>query len=192
MLMTYDMIRNSLSNYKQPDNKIKRMADSKEIIKLTKNIYETNKNNPGFLYANVLYGPSYISFEYALSYHGLIPETTYVYTSATFKKKKKKTYQNFFGTYTYRDIPENAYPFDILLIEDNIYPYSIASSEKALCDKLYTLKSIRTIKDLKIVLFGDLRIDQDVFYKLDLNKLSTLCDLYNSTTLTTLKKMIGD
>ncbi len=192
MLMTYDMIRNSLSNYKQPDNKIKRMTDSKEIIKLTKNIYETDKNNPGFLYANVLYGPSYISFEYALSYHGLIPETVYVYTSATFKKKKKKTYQNLFGTYTYRDIPEKAYPFDILLIEDNIYPYSIASSEKALCDKLYTLKSIRTIKDLKIVLFEDLRIDKNAFYKLDLNKLSALCDLYNSTTLTTLKKMIGD
>ena len=192
MLMTYDMIRNSLSNYKQPDNKIKRMTDSKEIIKLTKNIYETDKNNPGFLYANVLYGPSYISFEYALSYHGLIPETVYVYTSATFKKKKKKTYQNLFGTYTYRDIPEKAYPFDILLIEDNIYPYSIASSEKALCDKLYTLKSIRTIKDLKIVLFEDLRIGKNAFYKLDLNKLSALCDLYNSTTLTTLKKMIGD
>lgn len=192
MLMTYDMIRNSLSNYKQPDNKIKRMTDSKEIIKLTKNIYETDKNNPGFLYANVLYGPSYISFEYALSYYGLIPETVYVYTSATFKKKKKKTYQNLFGTYTYRDIPEKAYPFDILLIEDNIYPYSIASSEKALCDKLYTLKSIRTIKDLKIVLFEDLRIDKNAFYKLDLNKLSALCDLYNSTTLTTLKKMIGD
>lgn len=192
MLMTYDMIRSSLSNYKQPDNKIKRMTDSKEIIKLTKNIYETDKNNPGFLYANVLYGPSYISFEYALSYHGLIPETVYVYTSATFKKKKKKTYQNLFGTYTYRDIPEKAYPFDILLIEDNIYPYSIASSEKALCDKLYTLKSIRTIKDLKIVLFEDLRIDKNAFYKLDLNKLSALCDLYNSTTLTTLKKMIGD
>ena len=186
------MIRNSLSNYKQPDNKIKRMTDSKEIIKLTKNIYETDKNNPGFLYANVLYGPSYISFEYALSYYGLIPETVYVYTSATFKKKKKKTYQNLFGTYTYRDIPEKAYPFDILLIEDNIYPYSIASSEKALCDKLYTLKSIRTIKDLKIVLFEDLRIDKNAFYKLDLNKLSALCDLYNSTTLTTLKKMIGD
>ena len=192
MLMTYDMIRNSLSNYKQPDNKIKRMTDSKEIIKLTKNIYETDKNNPGFLYANVLYGPSYISFEYALSYYGLIPETVYVYTSATFKKKKKKTYQNLFGTYTYRDIPEKAYPFDILLIEDNIYPYSIASSEKALCDKLYTLKSIRTIKDLKIVLFEDLRIDKNAFYKLDLNKLSALCELYNSTTLTTLKKMIGD
>lgn len=190
--MTYGMLRNSLSKYKQPDNKIKRMSDAGEIIRLTKNIYETEKNIPGYLYANILYGPSYISFEYALSYHGLIPEAVYVYTSATFNKRKKKSYHNTFGTYTYRDVPSKAYCYDILVIENDIYPYSIASAEKALCDKLYTLKPIRSIKDLKIILFDDLRIDQNAFNQLDFNKMNTLCDLYNSTTLKTFKKMIGE
>ena len=39
--------------------------------------------------ANKLYGPSYVSFESALSYHGLIPEAVYTTTSACFQRKSK-------------------------------------------------------------------------------------------------------
>ena len=39
MLMTYEMLRNSLTEYKAPDIKIKRMSDQNKIIKLNKNLY---------------------------------------------------------------------------------------------------------------------------------------------------------
>lgn len=97
MIANYTMIKESLPNYKAKDIKIKRMSDNQEIIKLTKNLYETDKNISGYLVANAIYGPSYLSFDYALSYYGLIPEAVYVYTSATFNKRKRKNIRMHWG-----------------------------------------------------------------------------------------------
>ena len=47
VIVTYQMLKESLSDYKNPDNKIKRMSDGGEIVRLTKNLYETNVNTPG-------------------------------------------------------------------------------------------------------------------------------------------------
>ena len=73
---------------------MKRMSDNGEIIKLTKNLYETNVNTEGYLVANTIYLPSYLSFDYALSQR-LISGTVYTYTSATYNKKEKATLQRF-------------------------------------------------------------------------------------------------
>ena len=72
MIVTYEMLKESLTVYKAKDIKIKRMSVNKEIIKLTKNLYETNKNTPGYVVANAIYSPSYLSFDYALAYYGYI------------------------------------------------------------------------------------------------------------------------
>lgn len=130
MIVTYNILKESLTNYKAKDIKIKRMSDSGEIIKLTKNLYETDKNVPGCLVANAIYSPSYLSFDYALAYHGLIPEAVYVYTSATFRKGKKKEYKNALGIFNYRDVPSHIYPYGIELHTENNYTYAIATPEK--------------------------------------------------------------
>lgn len=192
MIATYTMIKESLPNYKAKDIKIKRMSDNQEIIKLTKNLYETNKNISGYLVANAIYGPSYLSFDYALSYYGLIPEAVYVYTSATFNKRKKKKYKNALGTYTYRDVPAYIYPYGIKIFYESNYSYAIATAEKALCDKLYTLRPVKNKKEMFDLLFNDLRIDIDVLKELDFEALYTLCDHYKSTNMKYLKKVLGE
>lgn len=192
MIVTYEMLKESLTDYRAKDNKIKRMADNKEIIKLTRNMYETNKNTPGYVVANAIYSPSYLSFDYALAYYGLIPEAVYTYTSATFGKGKKKLYKNDFGTYTYRDVPTHIYPYGLQIFQEQDYSYFMAIPEKALCDKLYTLKVVRNKKDMYDLLFNDLRIDMDVLKQLDFNVLYTLCDNYGSTNMKYLKKVLGD
>ena len=192
MIVTYEILKESLTDYKARDIKIKRMSDNKEIIKLTKNLYETNKNAPGYVVANAIYSPSYLSFDYALAYYGLIPEAVYTYTSATFGKGKKKLYNNDFGTYTYRDVPTHIYPYGLQIYQEQDYSYVMATPEKALCDKLYTLKVVRNKKDMYDLLFNDLRIDMDVLKRLDFNVLYTLCDNYGSTNMKYLKKVLGD
>ena len=192
MIVTYEMLKESLTDYRAKDNKIKRMADNKEIIKLTRNLYETNKNAPGYVVANAIYSPSYLSFDYALAYYGFIPEAVYTYTSATFGKGKKKLYKNDFGTYTYRDVPTHIYPYGLQIFQEQDYSYVMATPEKALCDKLYTLKVVRNKKDMYDLLFNDLRIDMDVLKQLDFNVLYTLCDNYGSTNMKYLKKVLGD
>ena len=192
MIVTYEMLKESLTDYRAKDNKIKRMADNKEIIKLTRNLYETNKNTLGYVVANAIYSPSYLSFDYALAYYGLIPKAVYTYTSATFGKGKKKLYKNDFGTYTYRDVPTHIYPYGLQIFQEQDYSYVMAIPEKALCDKLYTLKVVRNKKDMYDLLFNDLRIDMDVLKQLDFNVLYTLCDNYGSTNMKYLKKVLGD
>lgn len=192
MIVTYEMLKESLPQYKAPENKISRMCRQGEIVKLTKNLYETNIHIPGYLVANAIYSPSYLSFDYALAYYGLIPEAVYVYTSATFKKNKKKQYTNNVGTFTYRDVPSSVFPYGIEIKKEGEYTYLIASAEKALCDKLYTIHPLKNKKELISLLFNDLRIDTDLFNQLNFKDLSILCDLYKCTNLKLLKKVIGE
>lgn len=176
------------NDYSNKDTKLLRDIKDKKLFKITNGLYETNPNTPGYLLASSIYGPSYISFEYALSYYGLIPERVTTITCATFEKKKKKEYITDFGTFTYRDIPLSAYPEDIILKEENNYSYQIAIPEKALCDKLYTLTPLFNYTNLENMLFNDLRIDEEEFNKLDILKVNKLSKLYHSTNVELLAK----
>ena len=90
MLKTNDIIKNELSNYSNKDTKLIREVNKGNLIKIVNGLYETNPNTPGYLLASSIYGPSYISFEYALSYYGLIPKRVNVVTCATLNKKRKR------------------------------------------------------------------------------------------------------
>ena len=98
-------------------------------------------------------------------------------------RKKKKKYNNQFGTYLYRDVPTKVYPIGIKIIEEGSYSYQIATPEKALCDKLYTLQPLKNMKELENILFNDLRIAQDEFDKLNLHEIEEISNFYNSTNV---------
>lgn len=183
MIITNAIAKENLNNYSNKNNKISRDIKNGKLFKIITGLYETDKNTPGYLLAGSIYGPSYISFEYALSFYGLIPERVNTITCATFAKKKKKKYHTNFGLFTYRDVPPLAYPEEILLKIEGDYSYQIATPEKALCDKLYTLSPINNYTSLEQILFKDLRIDEDGFNKLDSNKIEQLSNLYHSTNI---------
>ena len=93
MIKTTAMLLEELREYGSPKSKLARMAERGECFPITRGLYETDRNAPAYLLAGSIYGPSYISFEYALSRYGLIPEAVYAVTCATFEKKKKKKYE---------------------------------------------------------------------------------------------------
>lgn len=188
MLITNDMAKADLIKYSNKNNKINRDIKSGKLFKIIRGLYETNPNTPAYLLSGSIYGPSYISFEYALSFYGIIPEKVNVITCATFNKKKKKIFNNSFGTFSYRDVPPLAYPEGILLKEENNYSYQLAEPEKALCDKIYTLKPIRNYFNLENMLFNDLRIDEEEFSKLNIEKMEKLSNLYQSRNIKLLVK----
>ena len=190
MIITNDIIKNNLTEYSNKDTKISRDVRDGKLIKIVNGLYETDSTTPGYLLAGSIYGPSYISFEYALSFYGLIPERVNVITCATFDKKKKKQFTNSFGTFIYRDIPTHAYPEEIILKEENNYFFQIATQEKALCDKLYTLKPLFNFSNLEKMLFDDLRIDKEEFNKLSIDKIEALSNLYHSTNVKLLAKYL--
>ena len=189
MIITIDVVKaNNLADYKNKNNKISRDIQSGKLYKVIPGLYETDPNTAGYLLASSIYGPSYISFEYALSYYGFIPERVSTITCATFNKKKKKQYRTDFGTFTYRDIPNDAYPEELLLKTEGSYSYQIATPEKAICDKLYTLAPLGNYSNLEDMLFNDLRIEEESLNKLNIDKIEKLNNLYHSTNVNLLTK----
>ncbi len=183
MIKTTAIILNELSEYKNPYSKIARMVEEGFYIPIIRGLYETDKNISGRYLAASIYAPSYLSFEYALAFYSLIPEAVYVFTSATFEKKRIKKYNTPFGLFTFRDIPSEVYPYGINVFEEGNYVYQIASPEKAVCDQLYKMPKINTQKEMERLLFEDLRIDEIEFDKLNYLNIIELSGKYKCSNL---------
>lgn len=183
MIKTTDMLLEELREYASPRSKLSRMAKNGEIFPIVKGLYETEKGTPGIYLAGSIYGPSYVSFEYALGHYGLIPEAVYTLTCATFEKKKAKKYETPFGTFTYRDVPSEAFPLALKMVNEDGYYYRIATPEKALCDMLYTLRPTVNAAELHIMLNDDLRIEDSELKKLDADLVAELSEHYHTTNV---------
>lgn len=190
MIFTSSMLVEQLREYSDPFGKIMRMKNSGSLFQLARGLYETDPEVPGYCLAGAIYGPSYLSFEYALATYGLIPEAVYTFTSATFEKKKAKEYENHYGRFSYRDVPSDAYPFGIVIKEENGYVYRIATPEKALCDKLYIMPPVTSQKELTSLLYDSLRIDQTEFEKLNTNDILEIGPKYCCNNLKYLMKYL--
>ena len=191
MICTHTMIMDKLSNYANPKMKLRRLIKAGQYIPIVRRLYETERNKAGYLLAGSIYGPSYLSFDFALSYYNLIPEAAYTYTSATFDKQKTKIYNTPFGIYTYRDVPSSAFPYEILVRCEDDYAFRIASPEKALCDKLYSISPVKTIRGIEKLLEDDLRIDIADISRLNFKVIEDLAPLYHSTNVMLFANYIG-
>ena len=194
-LPNYAFLLDYYRNYANPKAKISREVKNGNLIRLKRDLY-LNRNSfdrgiPLELVANRLYGPSYVSFERALRYYGLIPEEVPGITSAGFNKRRSKCFITSIGTFFYQDIPQSVYSQGVVLISAGSWRYLSATAEKALCDKLYKIPGIRSKKELIALLFDDLRIDEEEFNNLDKAELCRLAVLYKSTTLDCLRMYLG-
>ena len=193
MIYDYSTLKNKYSEYSNLNQKLSIETKKGKLIRIRRGLYSDNLKEDAPIVANVCYGPSYISFEYALYHYGLIPEFVSMYTSACYNKKNNKSYITQNVTFEYRSIPNDAFPYGIMYEKNEMgLRYKIASKEKALCDILYSKYPVRSIKDLKILLFEDLRIDENEFYKLDFNSIIELAPLYHSNSLNTLAKYVSE
>jgi predicted transcriptional regulator of viral defense system len=98
--------------------------------------YRRGALNPAWL-SNQLYTPSYISTHWALSFYGLIPEKSVVYTAVT--PRVPRTFKNVFGTYRYFSLKQDFF-FGSRMVEMAARPVCLADPEKALLD-LWHLQS---------------------------------------------------
>jgi len=87
-----------------------------------------------YLIANRLYEPSYVSFDTALSFYGLIPETIYTITSATTKTTREFKVRDI--RFVYHKIKKKIFTgYKAMKYLDSTI--LIAEPEKALADYLY-------------------------------------------------------
>lgn len=119
---------------------INRLIESGVLIKIERNKYVINNySDSEFSLANFIYEPSYISFESALSYYGILSQFPHEVTSATLKQTRSKEFNG--KQYCYYQVKKEL--FWGYTKQDH---YLIADKEKALADQIYLaskgLKSI--------------------------------------------------
>ncbi len=157
----HTLISEQLRSYRSVRDKISSMLGRGEIIKIRRGLYVRSRQYGGTVesveIANLIYGPSYISLEYALSRYGLIPERVESITSVTPKRLKK--FITPLGSFSYEHIPLKAYPIGIDLEKRGGTGILIASREKALCDQIAQAANIRSAGELENYIFENLRID---------------------------------
>ncbi len=181
MIVTTRMLVDSYGKeYGNPKTKIGRLVKSGVYTPIIRGLYESDPATDGMLLADVIYSPSYLSFDYALSFHGLIPERVEAYTSATTGKNRSKCYITPFGRYTYSDVPKAAFFRRLKYHIVGEYTYWMAEPEKALCDKLYKLPPITSLKTMEAVLLDDLRIYEEGLEAMDVSGIIELAPLYGS------------
>lgn len=194
-LITHDMLaallRQSVVNVNE---KIANLVKNGDLIRLKKGFYVFSKayrSQPLDLIAiaNGLYAPSYVSFDYALSMHGLIPERVTEITSAT--SGGNKLFDTEVGRFSYKSVPMQAYALGVDWSFDPIEGGRFfATAEKALCDKIRYTRGLGTLtqKSMLEYLHDDLRIDFEQPLQPDL--IEAIATAYRSRNIKTLATLI--
>lgn len=122
------------------NNQLVKWLKTGEIIRLRRGLYTLSNEDRSVglskrLAANVIYYPSYLSLEYALSYYDMIPEAVFGVTSVT--PKKTQQFSNPLGEFIYKSIKKKFF-FGYISVKDEFgYDILIATPEKALLDFFY-------------------------------------------------------
>lgn len=170
-----------LKKYRSVRDKISLMLERGEIIRLRRGLYIRSSLYGGTVesleVANLVYGPSYISLEYALAYYGMIPERVESITSVT--PKRTKTFVTPICTFSYEHIPLDSYAAGISLENRNGTGILIATREKALCDRVALAANIRTIGEIEAYVLENLRIDEEVLAEMSSDRLVDMAQVYH-------------
>lgn len=157
-----------------PNEKIRALEKDGQLIRLKRGLYVVDKRVSGKpinvrLCANHIYGPSYVSLQWALRWYGLIPERVYTMTSITTKRSRE--FENDLGRFTYRQVKSSYFPIGIRSVEENGVNCLMASPEKALCDTMLydSYLPSQSVVRLQQYLEEDMRFDMDVLGDLDVS-----------------------
>ena len=160
---------------------IKRAIANEEIINIRRGLYCLSpelQRNPISVYslAQRVYGPSYISMESALSYHGLIPEAVYAITCASFNNGKD--FNTPLGLFSYKRIPQDIFHLGVERIkDDNENIFFMASPVKALAEYMYV--HMLNWKNLAEPMMS-LRLDEEIFFNIELTEIKAIMENYHS------------
>jgi len=176
-------LKGALGGIKDQRGKIARMLQAGDLTLLRRGLYAVRRDVNPLEFAGAIYGPSYISFETALSWHGLIPERVEAILSATLKRPSE--FQNDLGTYRYRQVPAKVYALGVTMIKEGTIPFLIASPTKAICDTIARAGPMRSMAEVGRWL-ESLRIDTPLH--LNASELQACVQYYGRTPVRWLGK----
>jgi predicted transcriptional regulator of viral defense system len=161
-----------LSDYASPNDKISEWLASGVLIPLKRGLYVVGSSwrqealcLP--LIANRLHGPSCVSLEYALSWHGLIPERVVEVTSVCTGRGREA--ENSLGRFSYATIPEKLFAVGLTIEAVGNQHFWLANPTKAVCDKVLLTRHLKAVGkvSMRAFLFEDLRMDEALLQGFD-------------------------
>lgn len=188
-IFDYQTLTDALKGLAYPRNKISDLLRRGVILRVKKGLYvfgDRYRRHPYSkeLLANLIYGPSYVSLDYALAFHGLIPERVEALTSVT--PNRSRRFVTPVGLFVYRQIPARAYEVGVVRVEaDHQQAFLIASPEKALADKIVSARGgrIASNKEMGRFLEADLRVDAGALRSLSAERIDDFAARYRSLKL---------
>lgn len=192
----YESLMQTLKHYKKPRDAITRFLRDGSIIRVKKGLYVFGENyRRGVIckesLANLIYGPSYISLEYALSYYGLIPERVEQITSMT--PLRSKTFQTPVGIFDYVHLLPRKMAVGVTVVEaDSHHQFLIATPEKALADRISFYKNLTSTQDVRSLVCGGLRIEEEMLAKLRIPLLKEIEQIYRNPAVTYLSQFVKE
>jgi hypothetical protein len=171
---------------------VRRAIASGEIIHMRRGLYclahKYQKRGMNlYSLAQQVYGPSYISLESALSWHGWIPEAVHGITNASFKKSKE--FETPLGLFSYARIPQLLFYCEVQrLTDESGNAFLMASPLKALADYVYLRKQDwRGIAQV----VGSLRVEVEEFEQVTMRSLEVLISNYGNSRVKRFLEGIG-
>lgn len=182
----YQALLDALRSYAHPRSKISDLLAKGVIIRVKKGLYifgDAYRKTPCSreILANLIYGPSCVSLEYALHYHGLTPERVEALTCVTTKRPKQ--FQTPVGRFIYKNIPESGFHVGLQRVElSDGRGFLLAAPEKALADKFRSDRGlcIRSQKECLDYLINSLRIAESDLARLNTALMTKLAESYCS------------
>ena len=167
-------IASCFDHLSSPSEKIRALEKDGQLIRLKRGLYVVSEEVSGrsvnaCLCANHIYGPSYVSLQWALRWYGLIPERVYTMTSVT--TKRTRMFENSLGRFTYEQVTPDYFAIGINNIEEDGVSFLMACREKALCDMILHDSYLppQSMKGLWQYLEEDIRFDMDELATFDVN-----------------------
>ena len=126
--------------------------------------------------AQRIYGPSYISLETSLSYHGWIPEAVYAITSVSGGRSRE--FDTPLGHFSFTRVPQRTFYSEVSRVEKEAGgSFLLASPLKALTDYVYVHKCDW---DSVSPLIESLRVDEDLLVNAEAESFDQLANNYSS------------
>jgi predicted transcriptional regulator of viral defense system len=156
---------------------VNRARRSGEVIRLRPGLYclarpfRRAEPHP-FVLAAAIHGPSHVSLETALAYHGLIPEVVHQMASVTVQRSRN--FRTPMGWFAYYRVPSSAPRAGIKALELAKDEWAfVATPIRAMVDLVY-LRKIRWAKDGMSFLTQSMRIEEEDLAELDLAALDEI------------------
>jgi len=195
-IFDYQTLIDALKALSSPRDKITDMLRQGIIIRVKKGLYvfgDRYRKHPHSkeLLANLIYGPSYVSLDYACAYYGIIPEKVEVLTSVTLSRSRR--FSTPVGLFIYRQIPARAYETGMVRVEvDHDQAFLMASPDKALADKIVSVRGapIASAAEMRRFLEEDLRIDDGAIRSMSAERIDEFAGRYRSLKLRRLSGLL--